>query len=277
MKKKNEINILSDKCKTKYPLLMVHGIFFRDWKNFNYWGRIPAALESNGATIFYGNHESCTTVENSAQELAARIQEIIETTGCEKVNIIAHSKGGLDCKCAISELGMAPYVASLTTVNTPFTGSKFASHVLSTMSIRKQKFLSGLYKFFFRFAGDKNPDLLHAVYDLTVERCTEFQKRFKPEPNIFYQGTGSVLNNPKGGRFPLIFNYKHVEKYDGPNDRLVGKDAFEWGENFKFVTVSGKRGVAHGDMIDLYREDIPGFDVKQFYTDIVSDLKNRGL
>ena len=33
--KENEI------CKTRYPILLVHGIFFRDWQMFNYWGRIP--------------------------------------------------------------------------------------------------------------------------------------------------------------------------------------------------------------------------------------------
>ena len=38
-------------CKTKYPLLMVHGVFFRDFKHFNYWGRIPDELEKNGATV----------------------------------------------------------------------------------------------------------------------------------------------------------------------------------------------------------------------------------
>ncbi|RAZ33893.1 triacylglycerol lipase, partial [Klebsiella oxytoca] len=43
-------------CATKYPVLMVHGVFFRDFRYFNYWGRIPRALEANGARIFYGNH-----------------------------------------------------------------------------------------------------------------------------------------------------------------------------------------------------------------------------
>lgn len=31
-------------CKTKYPILMVHGVFFRDFEHLNYWGRIPAEL-----------------------------------------------------------------------------------------------------------------------------------------------------------------------------------------------------------------------------------------
>ena len=52
-------------CKTKYPILLVHGVFFRDFKHFNYWGRIPDELEANGATIFYGNHNSAASVDDS--------------------------------------------------------------------------------------------------------------------------------------------------------------------------------------------------------------------
>ena len=35
-------------CKTRYPIVLVHGIFSRDMKLLNYWGRIPAALIRNG-------------------------------------------------------------------------------------------------------------------------------------------------------------------------------------------------------------------------------------
>ena len=81
---------------TKYPILMVHGVFFRDSDFFNYWGRIPADLEKNGATIFYGDQESAASVDECGKQLATKIKEIVEKNGCEKVNIIAHSKGGLD-------------------------------------------------------------------------------------------------------------------------------------------------------------------------------------
>jgi triacylglycerol lipase len=33
-----------DICKTRYPLLLVHGVFFRDTRFLNYWGRIPGEL-----------------------------------------------------------------------------------------------------------------------------------------------------------------------------------------------------------------------------------------
>ena len=94
-------------CATRYPILMVHGVFFRDFRYLNYWGRIPAALEANGATIFYGNHQSAASVADSGREIADRIQQIVKETGCGKVNIIAHSKGGLDSRYAADARGAA--------------------------------------------------------------------------------------------------------------------------------------------------------------------------
>ena len=51
-----------DMCNTKYPILLVHGVFFRDNKYFNYWGRIPKTLEMRGAKIYYGEHQSALAI-----------------------------------------------------------------------------------------------------------------------------------------------------------------------------------------------------------------------
>lgn len=52
---RNDIRVNSNICKTKYPLVLVHGVGFRDLKYINYWGRIPKELIRNGALIYYGN------------------------------------------------------------------------------------------------------------------------------------------------------------------------------------------------------------------------------
>ena len=78
--KKSELNASRRKemvCKTKYPILLVHGVFFRDSKIFNYWGRIPKELKTNGATVFYGHHASAASVADSAEQLKNRIEEIL--------------------------------------------------------------------------------------------------------------------------------------------------------------------------------------------------------
>lgn len=264
-------------CATKYPLVFIHGVFFRDSKKFNYWGRIPETLERNGAKVFYGNHQSAAAVRDSAAELTQRIKDIVQETGCEKVNIIAHSKGGLDCRCALHELDMAPYVASLTTVNTPHRGCVFADELLGRISDNVQFTVATAYNIALKKLGDPHPDFLAAVNDLTASFCEEADARWTVPEGIFCQSIGSVL--PKGSNtiFPLSLSYHIVEHFDGPNDGLVRETAFRWGEKYTLLTPGGSEGISHADIIDLTRQDIEGFDVREFYVELVNDLKTRGL
>lgn len=264
-------------CDTKYPILLVHGVFFRDFKYLNYWGRIPKELIENGAQVYYGEHQSAASVEASAAELTERIKKIIQETGCEKVNIIAHSKGGIDCRYAISHTDIAQYVASLTTINTPHRGCKFADYLLNKVPKSAQQKLANAYNTALRKFGDKNPDFIAAVSDLTSERCMILDQMMPVPKGIVCSSIGSKLNHATNGKFPLNFSYYLVKHFDGSNDGLVGEESFRWGENYTFLTVKGKRGISHGDMIDLNRENIPGFDVREFYVKLVYNLKRQGL
>ncbi len=264
-------------CATKYPIVMVHGVCFRDYKFFNYWGRIPAELKKNGAVIYYGNHHSATPIKESAEELTDRIIKLCQTTGCEKVNIIAHSKGGLDCRYALDQCGLLPYVASLTTVNTPHKGCLYADYLLENITEQTQQKVGRFYNFAMKRVGDKNPDLLAAVKDLTNEACTAFNEQIGDPEGIFCQSVGSVLKNGASAKFPMNFSYHLVKLFDGPNDGLVSEPSFRWGEKYTLVEPTGEEGISHGDVIDLTRMDVEGFDVRQFYVELVNDLKNRGL
>lgn len=273
----NESRANQNICKTKYPILLVHGVFFRDFKYLNYWGRIPNELIKNGAEIYYGNHQSALSVEDSAKELTERIKQIVKETGCEKVNIIAHSKGGLDCRYAISCCGADAYTASLTTINTPHRGCLFSDYLLEKVPEKVKNGISNSYNFSLKKLGDSNPDFISAVYDLTNKQCEELNKTILDSPEVYYQSVGSKLNKATNGKFPLNFTY-HIAKYfDGANDGLVSESSFKWGDNYTFLTTNGKRGISHGDMIDLNRENIKGFDVREFYVQLVSDLRKNGF
>ena len=233
-KAKYQLDVLRKKqkiCLTKYPVLLVHGVFFRDFKHLNYWGRIPKELEKNGAVIYYGNHNSASSVPESAEQLKKRIYEITEESGCEKINIIAHSKGGLDVRYMLSDSAAARYVASVTTINTPHRGCKFADYLFEKVPETFKNFLANAY---------------------------------------------NVQKRASSGRFPLNLTNRFVKYFDGDNDGLVGTDSFEWGTKFKLLVSQGRRGISHADMIDLNRENIKGFDVREFYVQLVSDLKKAG-
>lgn len=264
-------------CKTKYPILLVHGIFFRDLDRFNYWGRIPAELEKNGAVIFYGNQQSAIGVKDAGKELAQRIQEVLAETGSEKVNIIAHSKGGLDSRYAISCLGMDKYVASLTTINTPHRGCIFAQWLLHHAPEKLTNEIADKYNKAFLKLGDSRTDFLGSVGDLTAESCEAFNNEVIDSPLVYYQSTGSKINTALTSIFPLNFSHLIARYFDGPNDGLVAADAAKWGSRYIYLESSCPDGISHGDVIDLMRHDKPDFDVREFYVQLVSDLRQRGF
>ena len=264
-------------CATKYPLLMVHGVFFRDYKYFNYWGRIPKELELNGAKVYYGNHQSAASVEDSGKEIADRIIQLVRETGCEKVNVIAHSKGGLDSRAALMRPDVAEYVASLTTVNTPHRGCEFADYLLTKIPEAGQQYLADRYNMTLRKLGDPNPDFLGAVNSLTAASCRIFNENTPDAADVYYQSVGSTLKKAGSGRFPMNFTYHLAKYFDGPNDGLVSESSFPWGQEHHLLTARGNRGISHIDIIDLNRKNIPGFDVREFYVQLVKELKDRGF
>ncbi len=268
-------------CATRYPILLVHGVFFRDYKRLNYWGRIPDELTYNGATVYHGQQQSALAVADSARELAARIQAIVEENGCEKVNIIAHSKGGLDIRWALAFEDVAPMVASVTTINTPHHGCQFADFLLGTAPVSFRNQVATTYNAAAHALGDKNPDFLAAVGDLTAARCGEMNRALEGEEDrlagILCQSVHSRLDRASGGQFPLNCSYLIAKWFDGPNDGLVSEASARWGETHTLLTPTGKRGISHGDMIDLNRQNLEGFDVREYYVELVADLNSRGL
>lgn len=270
-RKENEI------CKTKYPILMVHGIFFRDWQIVNYWGRIPNELIRNGAEIFYGKQQSANKVSLSAAELADKIKEVLAETGAEKVNIIAHSKGGLDSRYAIAHLGMDKYVATLTTINTPHYGCKFVDMLLEKIPDGIKRFVDNKYNKLFTALGDKSPSFINGVYDLTYKNCSEMNAVTPDSPLVSYRSVMSKMNSIRSAGFPLNFGYLLNKPYGKGNDGLVTVESGLYGENSRMIEHKGKRGISHGDVIDLFRENIKDFDVREFYVDLVKELKEQGF
>lgn len=265
-------------CRTKYPLLMVHGIFFRDWKNFNYWGRIPAELSGNGAQIYYGNHQSSAPVEACAEELKQRIEEILQETGCEKVNIIAHSKGGLDSRYLVSCLGMGDCVASLTTINTPHFGCNYVRSILDALPQKAVNAVGKGYDSIYTKLGDDAPDFLSGLVNLTEQECARLNSVMPDVPDVMYQSVGSYMRSPGSAIFPLNIGYSIIKHHNGgKNDGLVSTSSMGWGDYLGAISPKGKHGISHGDMIDLTRKNVEGFDVCEFYVSLVNGLKQKGL
>lgn len=263
----------SQVCATKYPILLVHGLGFRDLKYFNYWGRIPKELKKRGAEVHYGKQQAFATVRVNSKEIQERVLKITEETGCGKVNIIAHSKGGLDARYAISRRGIEDKVATLTTVNTPHRGSQ-VSDLANKLPDRFYRRVANFMDKRFKSFGDVNPDFYKACHQLSSMYAEKFNKKVPDSDKVYYQSYASVMKNAFSSVL-LSFTYLLLKKF-GKNDGLVTVESAKWG-TFKHVYKSkGIRGISHADIVDSTRRDFKGFNPREEYIKIVAELKDMG-
>lgn len=271
----DDVRVEHQICQTRYPLLLVHGVGFRDFHYFNYWGRIPRELVRNGAKVYYGHQEAWGTVEDNGQILKKKILEIVKATGCGRVNIIAHSKGGLDSRYLISGLHMEPYIASLTTINTPHRGSALVDF-LKGLPDGVYRLVCRMIDRYFGMMGDENPNAYEASYQLSCVYAKQFNERYPDAPGIYYQSYASLMKHGFSSKL-LCVPYWILKSLDAPNDGLVTVESARW-TNFQGVETNRYlRGISHGDMIDLTREDYRDFKVLEFYINLVQRLKAMGF
>ena len=246
-----------------------------------YWGRIPAALEREGAQIYYGLQDCWGSVETNAAAVAQRIDEILRESGAEKVNIIAHSKGGLDARMAASSLGAGGKIASITTIATPHHGSgtidrqfRLPRSVWNTAAFAVNNWI--------RLVGDKKPDFLQLCRGFTTESMRRFNAENPDVPGVFYQSYACVMSHPLSDINLSTANLV-LRRLEGENDGLVSVESARWGENFHVLRSGTLRGISHLDAIDLRRspfsrkKDAEIKDICTFYIDLVSGLRERGL
>ena len=97
-------------------------------------------------------------------------------------------------------------------------------------------------------------------------------------PEVYYQSSGSKMKKASSAGFPLNVTYHIVKLFcHRDNDGLVDIESMKWGQRHIFFEPRTKRGLSHGDLIDLMREDIKGFDVREEYVKIVAELKAMGF
>jgi len=274
------MNISSDSAALKYPLLMLHGMGFRDRKCVGYWGRIPSVLEAHGAKVYFGGQDSCGSVEENARRVKTRLEEILAETGTEKVNIFAHSKGGLEARYMISSLGCADKVASLSTFSTPHNGSVTVDKLLKIPD-GLVRFGCGITDLLFRILGDESPDVYSAVQSFRTDTAEKFNEENPDAEGVYYQSFGFVMKKCTSDVLMMI-PWAVVNHFEGENDGLLAPRAVEW-TNFRGVYKgNGRRGISHCDEVDLRRRgfgkrDGGGIsDITEFYLGAAVGLKNMG-
>jgi len=107
------------------PVLLVHGYA----EDAAVWKKWEDMLKKDGiqffTVTFKDSDDKCGSAKQHAIELEKMVQDIKEQSGAQKINIVGHSKGGLDARVFLDNTDTKD-VANLIMIGTPNAGSPVA-------------------------------------------------------------------------------------------------------------------------------------------------------
>lgn len=268
--------IASEYCGTKYPIVLVHGVGFRDTTILmKYWGDVPDILKRNGAFVRTGGQSAYGSIADNAADLKKQILSVLRATGSDKVNIIAHSRGGIEARYMITKLDMGAHVASLTTISTPHRGSSMADIIMN--HVKDENVLTTVIDFYAKIIGDGSPESFNAGKELTRDFMKTFNEQTPDVSGVYYQSYAGAIDD-------TILHpvwramYKSVKKREGENDGLVSIDSAKWGTFKGVMTCDGKAKVSHADEVGMHAlSGLFCFDAPAFYREAVHELVMMGF
>src|SRR5829696_2222973 len=179
---------------TKLPVLLIHG-YMEDAIVWNKWIDL---LKKDGISAypitFKQSDDKCGSAADHAKELSNIIGQIKGETGQNKVNIVGHSKGGLDARVYLAN--NTKDVANLIMIGTPNAGSPLAqSNEVCTPAVYDLRPGAAATEVkmnpntkYYTIAGDWNPKLENCQLTLFLS---------------FEQSGFSDLPKPNDGMVPL--------------------------------------------------------------------------
>lgn len=260
-------------CATQYPVILVSGLGFHDQNRLlNYWGMIPDHLKMHGCDVYTAYQDAFISIPDNAIKLKFRILDILEKTKKDKINIIGHSKGGLEARYLASRLGMDEHISSITTLGSPHRGTHLADIILGRLPLPKFA-TARLVNLYATLMGDKRPDSLRAVVQVTTQSMKQFNEEVIDSPKVYYQSYAGHVSKDYPNMLWKTMAYI-IREYEGKNDGMVGVDSCKWGHYKGIIKSDVAPSVSHGDMVGLTQFfGNPKFDAKHFFTEILHELK----
>jgi len=263
---------------TRFPIVLVHG-----WTGFvqvgplEYFYGIPGLLEGLGFPVYVAELDPYNSTEVRADQLAAEVSRFLSAARSRKVNLVAHSQGGLDSRRLISTLGFGDRVSALVTVSTPHRGTPIADLALGLLPGPAEDALAFLLNLLGATAVGSESDALASFASLTEDYVqNEFNPSTPDDPRVAYTSWAG-LTCPLGITcgdvcdVEIRFTYDLIYLMAGDNDGIVPVSSAPWGDD---------RGTIPADHFDevgqLFGVTGPNFDHEEFYLGIARDLAAAG-
>jgi triacylglycerol lipase len=228
-----------------FPIILAHGVCRFDvlindvlqldnnddpqLDRLHYFRGIRTMLKAEGFCVYHSKVSWAADVNTRAEDLRVNVEAVLRKEKAAKVNIIAHSMGGLDSRHMLfngrGSNRIHERIASLTTISTPHAGSAFADwgtdHLPRVIPAARKLGLD-----------------LKALNDLRRDRCAAFTN--DPEVAAFEQACEQTIRfQTLAGRqqFWGVFDalklpFYIIEKREGENDGLVSVQSATWRDRY---------------------------------------------
>lgn len=202
------------------PVVLVHGLFGFDrigvpGVKLHYFRGIVKHLEALGCHAHAVRLPAAASVPERAKILVDKISAL----GHERVDIIAHSLGGLDARYALAKLGLASKVRALVTVGTPHQGTPLVDLFINGPIGVARKGLGVLGV------------TTRALDWLSPTALARFNEDVRDVPGVRY---ACVVAGIREAGTPVSLAlapaHAYLRRVAGPNDGLVPIASQYWGE-----------------------------------------------
>lgn len=258
----------------KYPVLLCHGYgAIASLVKPSPLYDVALLLRTHNILAFAPNIVPYAKIETRAKSWVKLINELTDDIPGGKVNIVAHSMGGLDMRYALSKLDIARNVSSFTTVSTPHHGTSLAELTLKTPEAIRDKLADFLDWMGDRIYPHTKSDSVASAAQLTRTYINEqFNPAITDVDDIPYYSYTSAVG--KGTQEPIrvIARYqnKHIYENEGPNDGMVSVESATWGEHIKTSKLS------HLEQMNMRIKDDRKPLFQEFWLDLVKMLEAKG-
>lgn len=238
------------------PVVLVHGLFGFDQigvpgVKVHYFRGVVDHLATLGCHAHAVRLPRAASVPERARMLADKILELPH----ERVDIIAHSLGGLDARYALAKLGLDKRVRSLVTIGTPHRGSPLADLATEGPLSLARKAIGAL--------GVP----MEAIDWLSTAALDTFNRDVLDVPGVRYACVVGGIRAPSTPvSLAIAPAHAYLRRVAGPNDGLVPMTSQYWGETLAEIEAD------HFEQIGWRMPMRGSFDVLAMYAFIVARL-----
>lgn len=257
----------------KHPVLLCHGYgAIASLVKPSPLHDVAMLMRTHNVLAFAPNIVPYAKIETRAESWVEVIETLVESTPCKKVNIIAHSMGGLDMRYALAHLDIDDKVASFTTVSTPHRGTSLAELTLKTPDAIKDKLADFLDWMGNRIFPEGKSDSVGSAEQLTRNHVQEnFNPNTPDVKNLPYYSFSSAVG--KGTSEPITvinrFQNTHIFEKEGINDGMVSVESSKWGEHIRTSNLS------HLEQMNLRIKDDRKPLFKAFWLEVLEHLQEK--